>query len=358
MVTLSLAMIVKNEEETIERVLSSAKQFCDELVVADTGSTDRTVELAKAMGAKVVHFDWIDHFAAARNCAFEHATGDWIMWLDADDVVSEEDQAKIIALKNNGLHEGIDGVLLTYQYAFNSENVCTFSFLRERIIRREAGLKWEYPVHECIALGQGKGLVRKDINIQHKPLPEKQPAKKDRNIKILRHAVESGDCSPRNMFYFGNELRDHHEFEEALKIYKQYVEISNLDWEKYSAMMSMVRCCFNLGREAEAVEWCTKALLHDSRRAEAFNQLGVYFYNKKQWQKAMPFFTAAITLKKPENGFVNEADYSWVPYDYLSICYDRIGDYEKSIEMIMKALPNNPDKSRLLKNMHWLVDQL
>src|SRR5580692_9110946 len=81
----SLAMIVRDAETQIEGVLEDASTFCDELIVVDTGSEDATKELAAARGAKVFEFEWIDDFAAARNASFEHCTGDWILWLDADD---------------------------------------------------------------------------------------------------------------------------------------------------------------------------------------------------------------------------------------------------------------------------------
>jgi tetratricopeptide (TPR) repeat protein len=99
-------------------------------------------------------------------------------------------------------------------------------------------------------------------------------------------------------------------------------------------------------------------MLFDSERAEAFNLIGIHFYNKQQWTQAIPFFMAALALKKPDTGFVSDSDYTWVPYDYLSICYDRLGDRKKSIELTLNALSNNPDKPRLIKNLHWLVDQL
>ncbi len=90
MITLSLAMIVKNEGATIERALSCAKLFADEMIVVDTGSTDDTVAKAEAMGAKVRHFSWIDDFATARNYSFSQCAMDWIIWLDGDDVISRE----------------------------------------------------------------------------------------------------------------------------------------------------------------------------------------------------------------------------------------------------------------------------
>src|SRR5437762_2853976 len=96
--TISLCMIAKDEEETIGQSLASARAFVDEMIVVDTGSTDRTVEIAKAAGAKVFHFPWQNDFAAARNAAIEHATGDWILSLDADETLDSDHAANLRAV--------------------------------------------------------------------------------------------------------------------------------------------------------------------------------------------------------------------------------------------------------------------
>ena len=92
---LSQCMIVKNEEQNIERALSWGKGIVCEQIVVDTGSTDRTIEIAKQMGAKVYEFTWINDFAAAKNFAISKAMGDWIAFLDADEYFSEEDAKKL-----------------------------------------------------------------------------------------------------------------------------------------------------------------------------------------------------------------------------------------------------------------------
>ena len=90
-IKLSQCMIVKNEEKNIRQALSWAKGIAFEQIVVDTGSTDKTVEIAEEMGAKVYHFTWIDDFSAAKNFAIEQATGDWIAFLDADGYFKSED---------------------------------------------------------------------------------------------------------------------------------------------------------------------------------------------------------------------------------------------------------------------------
>ena len=99
-IRISQCMIVKNEEKNIERALSWGRDVVWEQIVVDTGSTDHTVEIAKRMGARLFHFDWIDDFAAAKNYAIEKAGGDWIAFLDADEYLSEEDAKKLPLLLN------------------------------------------------------------------------------------------------------------------------------------------------------------------------------------------------------------------------------------------------------------------
>jgi glycosyltransferase involved in cell wall biosynthesis len=88
-------MIVRDEEKNLSHCLESVSGVFDEVVVVDTGSSDRTVEIAQEFGARVFEFTWIDDFAAARNEALAHATGDYAFWLDADDVVDPTEREKL-----------------------------------------------------------------------------------------------------------------------------------------------------------------------------------------------------------------------------------------------------------------------
>ena len=85
---LSLCMIVKNEQEDLPKCLEAVKKFVDEIIIMDTGSTDKTKEVAKKFTKNVFDFKWKNDFAAARNESLKHATGDWILCLDADEVIS------------------------------------------------------------------------------------------------------------------------------------------------------------------------------------------------------------------------------------------------------------------------------
>src|SRR5664280_1682563 len=97
--TISLCMIVKNEEETLARCLKSVIGIADEIVIVDTGSTDKTKEIAKKYTDCLYDFEWVDDFSGARNFSFEKATMDYILWMDADDVLADTDKSKFIQLK-------------------------------------------------------------------------------------------------------------------------------------------------------------------------------------------------------------------------------------------------------------------
>ena len=113
--TLSVCLIIKNEAEVLERCLTCVKKFADEIVVVDTGSDDNSVEIAKKFTDKVHFFKWCDDFSAARNFAFDKASSDLLMWLDADDVIDDDNCHKIEKLKNN--FDGFDMAMLPYAAA-------------------------------------------------------------------------------------------------------------------------------------------------------------------------------------------------------------------------------------------------
>jgi tetratricopeptide (TPR) repeat protein len=355
---LSLAMIVKNEERTLGRVLADAGAFCDELVVADTGSTDATRSIAEAAGARVVDVPWTDDFAAARNACFEFCTGDWIIWLDADDTVPPDVQAELLSLKQQ-LTDEHDAVWLTYAYHFDSTGTCTFAFPRERIVRRAAGLRWVGAVHEVIAIPAGRCLERLDLRIEHRPYPGKDAVREGRNLRILEREYQAGDRSARTLFYFANELLDAGRYQDALGCYSAYLAVSDVDWERHQALMNMSRCAVELGREKEAVDYLHSALREDATRSAAFLALGRRHFDRGDWGRALPWYAAAAVLTQPPVGFVEPADYSWRPLDYLGVCQINLGRFEDGIATTTRALlAGHPDADRLRANIRWAADQI
>ncbi len=141
MIKVSLCMIVKDEETVLKRCLNSIANLVDEIIIVDTGSSDQTKAIATEFAAKIFDFEWIDDFAAARNYAFAHATKEYILWLDADDVLTEEDQMKFKELKRS-LDRKIDAVTMPYHLAFDEFGNLSFSLRRNRLVKRKRNFKW------------------------------------------------------------------------------------------------------------------------------------------------------------------------------------------------------------------------
>ena len=141
-------MIVRNEEANLAAALEGARQFCDELVVVDTGSTDDTVKIAKQFGAKVSYYPWDDNFSAARNKSFARAIGDWIFWMDADDTLSDDAIAAFQELKRFSDGKTDVDVIWSNLVVYDANGLVTYSHAKPRVVRRAASLQWVGMVHE------------------------------------------------------------------------------------------------------------------------------------------------------------------------------------------------------------------
>ena len=216
--TLSVSMIVKNEERHIGRALENLHIFADEIVVLDTGSSDRTREIASSMGARVPEFTWIDDFACARNMSLSYCSQSLVMWLDADDVITPEDAKHLREL----LSSPIDWDVLYLPYVVGTA-------LRKktpRIFRNGVGIRWIYPIHEILQYPPGLKKRRnvEDICVYHRPLRE-ATANSGRNLRIMLKAAERPEFANTNYMHWHiakeySGLRDYslaiHYFEQAI----------------------------------------------------------------------------------------------------------------------------------------------
>jgi len=337
--TVSLCMIVRDEEAVLGRCLDSLRGRVDQIVLVDTGSRDRTREIAARYGAEIYDFPWQDDFAAARNFAFSKGTMDYLLWLDADDVLPEQTAAALRRLADGRA----DMVMLPYRAGFDEEGRCSFWYWRERLVRRGAGFCWHGAVHECI-VPAGR-VVKADFPVDH--WPENRP-KGDRNLGILeRRLAEAGTLPPRERYYYGRELLEHGRTGEARRQLEQFLADPG-GWA-----VDKAAACRLLGQYAESPEGRLAALVRalDFGPPEAglCCDLGRCFLDRGCTETAEFWFRAALSRPEPP-GFVNEEERRFLPCLWLSVCRDRQGDRADALSWHRLARQLRPRHPAVLHN--------
>jgi len=349
-------MIVKNEEDTIGRCLDSIKDIADEIIIVDTGSTDCTKEIAAAFTDKIYDFEWIDDFSAARNFAFEQATMEYILWLDADDILLPEDIVKFKALKNI-LPPDIDVVMLRYNTGFDGQGRAVFSYYRERLSKRSCHFKWQEPVHEYLAVSGNRLNV--DICVTHRKPPGRPGG---RNIRIYEARIAKGErLSPRGMYYFARELRDHGRFSEAITWFERFLA-SGLGWveDVITACGELGNCYLAENKPEEALRAMLRSFAYDTPRAELCCQIGYYFKNLENYKLAVFWFELVLKLDSPKTqwGFRQEDCWGYIPCIELAVCYDKLGALETASKFNDMAAEYKPDSPAILHNKKYFENRL
>jgi glycosyltransferase involved in cell wall biosynthesis len=215
----SLCMIVRNEEMNLEACLGSAAGLTEELVVVDTGSTDRTKEIARAYGARVFDFPWCDDFSAARNASIGHATGDWIFWLDADDRL---DLAGRVGLRTlfASLPDTRDGYLVRC-VSSGASGLEAMEGDHVRVFRNDPRLRFFYRVHEQVApsILRARGTLRTtDVVIHHEGYRDRSTyrRKQERNLALLELACRERPLDSFMLYYRGVAMLDLDRHAEAI----------------------------------------------------------------------------------------------------------------------------------------------
>ncbi|MCL2357908.1 MAG: glycosyltransferase family 2 protein [Defluviitaleaceae bacterium] len=342
MITVSLCMIVKNEEAVLARCLDSIKDAADEIIITDTGSTDSTKKIARKYTEKIFDFEWTNDFSAARNEAFSKATCDYQMWLDADDVVPPETLAKLLALKKT-LDPAVDIVTMKYLTHTDADGNPLLYSTRERLLRRGKNFTWQDPVHECIALAGN--ILNTDMEIHHKKTKAGDP---HRNLKIYQALEKSGKpFTPRQHYYYARELKDNGLWIPAAYRFEKFLDTKE-GWseDNIAACYNLALCYDVLGDRHKIFPILLKSFEYDSPRAEICCEIGYHYKREKNYAAALNWFRLAASLEKPDTlGFILQEYWGYIPNIEASICCWHLNDIEQARafnERAAEIKPNSP----------------
>ena len=321
MITISLCMIVKNEEAVLARCLDSVADLVDELIIVDTGSTDATREIAGQYTDKVYEFEWIDDFSAARNYSISKATMEYIYVADADEVLDENNRQKFVQVKQALLPE-IDVVQMKYgnQLEFGT----TYNFdeeYRPKLYKRLRPLYFVDPIHETAQLDPI--IYDSDIIIQHLPL--ESHAKRDFSVfqKTIKQGIRLSkklhNMYARELFIAGEKT----DFLEACSFFMDSLEDEKRDIEEIKESSCVVARAARLNNDIPLFfKNCLKNIA-TTPCSEICYELGGYYYELQDYKEAIIWYYNAAY----ESESLLNINYSGsLPLLRLGDCYEQMGN--------------------------------
>lgn len=349
--TVSLCMIVKNEEKQLEKCLKSVEKIVDEKIIVDTGSTDDTVEIAKSFEAKVFNYKWDDNFSNARNYSIQQASKDWILLMDGDDEFNKEDYEKFIQLVNTSVKDG--HYFKTLSFVGNEPGNDMVSNLNLRLLRNIKKYKFIGAIHEQITCVDEKmdysNFSTEDISIFHYGYLANVAVEKDkrnRNISIIEEELKENPDNPFHLFNLGNEYFAMGNREKALDLFnKVYNNLNVKDGFASKLVIRRIMCFDELGQFNKALQAIEEGLTIYPEFTDLELIRGWIHLKNKRYTLAIDSFNKCLELGKPPSQleFLNGCG-TFRPYQALGEIYFEFEDYNKALSCFEKVLQLNPSQ--------------
>lgn len=305
---LTLCLIIKNEEQHLAACLESFRGLYQKIVIADTGSTDKSREIARSYGAEVYGFTWCDDFAAARNFALDKVKSELVMVVDADDRIESSVKEKLI----RSVHEmrpEVHGFFLPYIYSTRAKGQKGPSTSLPRIWRTRFGYRYTLPIHEYLDIPR-KDLPSfewlKDEIIHHKDTADVSKSL-ERNLTILRKAVQKNPNQRRILFYLGHDNHYAGHFEDAVRWYGRYADSPETNTHELNKVYTGKGLChLYLEQREKAKECFHKAIEADRDFVDPYLHLGDMMMEEHKYDEAAQYYFEAIGRVPPfTHVFVN-----------------------------------------------------
>ncbi len=343
MITISVCMIVKDEEKVLERCLKSLKPIADEFIIIDTGSSDKTKQIASQYTDKVYDYKWQNDFSHARNYSFSKATKDYIYTADADEVIDEQNIECFLKLKKAMLQE-IEIVQMKYtnQLQFGT----TYNFeteYRPKLFKRVREFLWINPIHETVNLEPV--IYNSDIEIIHMPVRSHA----DRDFNHIQKVIQNNIRLSKKLFImYAKELfiaGEEKDFLEAKPYYQNAIENETRDMEEIKAAQCVLTKCARLTKDHKLLlKNSLKNFADHKPSAEVCFELGEYFFEEQDYLEAVIWYYNAAFETECELNIHYAGDY---PLRQLANIYQLLGNKELQEEYYHLfsewELPKSPD---------------
>ena len=362
---ISQCMIVKNEEKNIEKALSWAKGIVAEQIVVDTGSTDRTVEIARQMGAKIYHFEWIDDFAAAKNYAISKARYEWIAFLDADEYMMPEDAKKLLNYVRELHPTSCESIMTAWIHLKDDGSIMSFG-AQVRVFRNMPTLRYKRRIHEYLIKSDGRLFqmadVTEDISIYHTGYQTEASDKKTgekRNFKLIQAELADNPEDFELHGYLGNEYEAMSQWLDARESYKKAVSLmpetrkGNYDTITsgiYYRLLSLMAVLWDTTEE-ELMEIYHKAIDWWPEDGDFDCIMGEYYARKGHYKAAEEHLRQAFKLLETYGNSLRSSHISATItdiYELLAVCCYNNGKLDECAKLTTAILKENPYRMKSL----------
>ncbi len=343
---ISLCMIVKNEEEHLAKCLDNIKNHMDEIVIVDTGSEDRTKEIAREYTDKIYDFEWCDDFSKARNFSLSKASNDWVLILDADEVVTEFNDEEIIKFMNS-THKVVGRIKRINPFEDGKE-ITTYTERVNRLMNRKY-FHYEGIIHEQITSNENSQYDTQPVEIEVDHIGYlnevvDKTGKLERNISLLTDAIKRNPQDPYLYYQIGKSHYKVKAYEKACKSFAKAIEICpDLRYEYVEDLVeSYGYALLNCERYMEAIE-ISKYENHYGQSPDYNFVMGLIFMNNGRFYEAIKLFEKCIGSREGKIEGINsyKSNYNMgVIYESLGYTeesrkyYERCGNYALATERL------------------------
>lgn len=289
---IAVCMIVKNEAELLPRCLDSIAGLWDELIIVDTGSRDRTVEIAESYGARVLHYEWVypGNKGEARNLGIDAATSQWIVVIDADEIIPESARLRTILEKTESNVTGLNMRFGNYE----EQNLALVWYQMRVFLRNH--YRYEYREHEiplcCEAIDNR--LMCGDVEFQHRPPLQRKASKVSPMLERLKLDVEEHPDDPHSLYMLLRQYGLADEGDKVFPLVEKYIEIDG--GLKSDACRVAGIVCLQTDKRAKAYEWWHRATAFEPQRRLLWIELARLYFDDRAYQMGLALAQMAAQL--------------------------------------------------------------
>ena len=359
MPTVSLALIVRDEERVLARCLESVHGSVDEIVIVDTGSIDGTKDVARRYTDKVFDFAWCDDFAAARQFSFDRTTSEWVGWIDADDVV-----LNAAAIRDSLAAQPPETGSTSWRYIYEHDvyGNPAYQYWRERCARNDGSYRWVGRIHEYLQSSVSQSQVQvPEIVVEHFREQQRTPAKMRRNLALLeRELAESGGApSARLLLHLGRDYASAGKVRKAVPLIWRYLACEVHPEERYLAHVLLGQLYLGQRHYPQAIDAALQGLAMLPEWPDAYFLLAEIYYYLADWRKVVHWIHLGRLMPVPDTiQIVNPLSYTynWIIF-YTNALY-RLGATGEALEWTERALALTPTDAQHAHNRTFFLGEL